>query len=616
MTEAAWVGLVLVLALGWAATVLAWRAQRRRDADAVRTARERIGLLTEAIDRADAAIVIYDRDDRLVHASQVFRDLYAPAADRIVPGRTFREMLDDVVAAGLVPGDGEVVQRWARSRLHMHDEGGTYVRRFGDGHWRRITDQRLADGSRLGFSVDVTDLIEQGQALQAAQAAAQQARQRLADAIEALPAGFQLFDADDRLVMSNQVLRDIFPRIADLLAEPGHTFDELVRANVAAGALHDVTSSNVDEWLARRHAQRRQPINHLLYRTGSRWLRTVERRTEEGWLVGIVLDVTEAIEQREAAEAARARLQDAIDALPDGFALYDREDRLVICNSHYRRQYRASAPAIIVGNTFEAILRYGLARGQYPQAAGRDADWLRERLHRHRHPGEPLTQELPGNRWVRIDERPTRDGGVAGVSTDVTELVLREQALQRSNAELDAARQRLERLSDTDGLTEIANRRQFDRRLREEWQRARRHARPLALLMIDVDHFKRYNGAHGHPQGDDCLRRVAAALSTAVQRASDLVARYGGEEFVVLLPDTDADGQARIGAACLAAVDAAAIPHGDSPVAAHVTVSIGAAGVADPSQGGTPEALLRAADAAMFEAKRQGRHRVGQAPPI
>ena len=219
-----------------------------------------------------------------------------------------------------------------------------YTRQMADGRWRHITDQRLADGSRLGFSIDVTDLVHKSQALEQARAELQLAHERLEDAIEALPAGFELYDADDRLIMSNQVLRDMFPRVADLLARPGLTFDEIVRANVAAGSLAGVDAGNIEGWLTQRRAQRALPTNHTMVRAGAMWLRTIERRTRDGGLVGVRVDVTETVEQREAAEAARARLQDAIDALPDGFALYDREDRLVICNANYRDVYRDMAP--------------------------------------------------------------------------------------------------------------------------------------------------------------------------------------------------------------------------------------------------------------------------------
>nr|MCU0814107.1 diguanylate cyclase [Burkholderiaceae bacterium] len=376
----------------------------------------------------------------------------------------------------------------------------------------------------------------------------------------------------------------------------------------AAGALR--TPEPFDTWLPKRLAQRRQhpstPVLHQI--DDGRWVRGFEMPTPDGGLVGVRLDVSELVQQQSRAEAATRQLQEAIDALPDGFALYDADDRLAVFNRRYRELYAASAPAIRVGATFEEILRHGLAHGQYPDAAGHEDDWLAERLYRHRNPGPPQLQQLPGNRWLRIDERRTADGGLAGVRTDVTELVQREQELQRLNARLDELNAQLTQLSDTDALTGVANRRQFDRRLAEEWARAARHAAPLSLLLVDVDHFKRFNDARGHPRGDECLRALAQALHGCARRATDVVARYGGEEFAVLLPYADAREAHALAEHCLAAVDALHVEHGDSPVGPHVTISVGVATTVPTLMDG-PGSLLRDADRALYRAKQAGRHR-------
>jgi len=349
------------------------------------------------------------------------------------------------------------------------------------------------------------------------------------------------------------------------------------------------------------------------------WRRITESRLPDGGILAFSIDITEQVHKSEdlddalrALEAASTRLRDAIEALPEGFALYDPDDRLVACNEHYREIYPAKAEAITLGARFEDLLRIGIARGQYPQAEGREEAWIAERLHRHRNPGPPLIQELPGDRWLRIDERRTRDGGVAGVRTDVTEMVRRERALTELNARLDEANLRLELLSDTDGLTALANRRHFDRRLAEEWSRLARHGgKPLTLMLLDVDHFKLYNDHHGHLAGDDCLGRIARVLVGCARRPADLVARFGGEEFALLLPQTDAAGARVQVQRCLDAIESAAIPHGHSPTGAHVTLSIGVA-VADAADVAAPkgqESLIHRADDALYQAKALGRRR-------
>lgn len=181
--------------------------------------------------------------------------------------------------------------------------------------------------------------------------------------------------------------------------------------------------------------------------------------------------------------------------------------------------------------------------------------------------------------------------------------------IRRETENLAAANLELRRLSNSDGLTGIANRRLFEEFLAQEWQRAVRQRQALVLIMIDVDHFKYYNDTYGHQAGDDCLRRLADVLRANVKRTTDLVARYGGEEFVAVLPDTGADGAAEVAERLRIAVAALAIPHAASPVSGVVTVSLGAAAML-PAPGVSPAAIVAMADQAMYQAKQQGRNRV------
>lgn len=173
---------------------------------------------------------------------------------------------------------------------------------------------------------------------------------------------------------------------------------------------------------------------------------------------------------------------------------------------------------------------------------------------------------------------------------------------------LDTANHELKRLSASDGLTGIANRRFFDEYISREWRRARRSATSIAMLMCDVDHFKLYNDTYGHQAGDDCLRQVANAIASNLERASDIAARYGGEEFAVILPETAIGGTLFVAEKIRHAIHQLNIPHSASQLG-RVTLSIGIA-AATPDADNSFEDLIKAADQALYKAKDDGRDRV------
>ena len=180
--------------------------------------------------------------------------------------------------------------------------------------------------------------------------------------------------------------------------------------------------------------------------------------------------------------------------------------------------------------------------------------------------------------------------------------------LSERTQQLHIANTLLEELATIDGLTNVANRRRLDLYLQQEWQRATRAQTTISMLLLDVDDFKRFNDTYGHQAGDDCLRAVADVLRALALRGADLPARFGGEEFAVVLPETPADGARVVADSIREAIAALAIPHPDSTVAGHVTVSVGVAS-AQPGQGATTAGLIAACDRALYRAKQMGRNR-------
>lgn len=206
--------------------------------------------------------------------------------------------------------------------------------------------------------------------------------------------------------------------------------------------------------------------------------------------------------------------------------------------------------------------------------------------------------------WVRDVVHVVRKNGVTtelvGFIFDISERKIMEDKLIILN-------KKLEQLSFQDGLTSIANRRSFDQTLTTEWQHARRNQQPISLIIADIDCFKAYNDYYGHLQGDDCLVKVAHALSQAPMRVTDLVARYGGEEFVILLPNTTATAAIEIAERCRNIVFAQQIEHAMSSVSDVVTVSIGVSTIIPTTD--TEQSLLFAtADKMLYQAKENGRN--------
>lgn len=189
-------------------------------------------------------------------------------------------------------------------------------------------------------------------------------------------------------------------------------------------------------------------------------------------------------------------------------------------------------------------------------------------------------------------------------------------ALKKTEDELRAQKLKAEDMADKlltlssqDGLTGVANRRSFDQTLAREWGRLGREARPLALILCDIDYFKAYNDRYGHQKGDHCLMRVAATLEEYARRGGDLAARYGGEEFAVILSNTDLDGARALAEQMRQAVEQLRIRHESSAAGGFVTVSFGVAALV-PQRGLNSANLISLADRALYAAKQAGRNRV------
>jgi diguanylate cyclase (GGDEF)-like protein len=268
-------------------------------------------------------------------------------------------------------------------------------------------------------------------------------------------------------------------------------------------------------------------------------------------------------------------------------------DGLEVCRRLKRNAATSRMPVIFISaldDVFEKVRAFGAGGADYVTKPFQPAEVLAR-----------VENQLGMARMRRELEEKNRE--LEGLYRD----------LERTNEELARANTLLASLSYLDGLTGIPNRRHLHAVLEREWRRCTRGGLSLSVMMIDIDEFKLLNDSLGHPAGDACLTRVAAAITSALRRGGDLAARYGGEEFCAVLPDTDAAGAAARAEEVRARVEALAIPNVGSAFGV-VTVSVGVASDV-PGEDSGPDALLTAADEALYRAKRAGRNRAAYAPP-
>jgi diguanylate cyclase (GGDEF)-like protein len=313
------------------------------------------------------------------------------------------------------------------------------------------------------------------------------------------------------------------------------------------------------------------------------------------------------------------KFYDSFDVGPTGTIILAIDDGTLL----YRRPFKADMVGSDIGKgpIFQMYKRSGRA-GTAMLVSKIDGI---ERLYSYRHlDGFPLLvasaqskQEILAGWWLAVIKTScVVIFAIALLAWGGRRMVLQIRVREALDAELRSARASVElhnislrALADSDGLTGLANRRLFDEALEREVGRARRSGAPFAMILTDVDFFKKYNDRYGHVAGDACLRRVAGAIATGARRPADLAARYGGEEFALILPDTDLDGAMAVTEFIRAAVAELGIEHADSR-SGRVTLSLGVvAGYPADEPEHTPCAWVEAADAALYEAKAAGRNR-------
>ncbi|HEY7245003.1 MAG TPA: PAS-domain containing protein [Xanthobacteraceae bacterium] len=581
-------GIGLLAAAAFGATAVAWLWYRRCRALLleVQGLREKTLQLDRAVSNITQGLIVFDAQADLVLCNERYRDMYGLRPEMVRPGTPLRSLVLHRKQTGNFRGDAD---GYCADILADVGTGKTTAKtvELDDGRIISLINQPLPGGAWVSTHQDVTDLHQ-------AQRQAQQSHARLAAVIEAMPAGLILYDNEDRVVLWNRCYSEMHRAVSDLRMK-GVRFADILRAAVARGVAPEDAVGREEAWISARLATQAAPqhISEHHYPDG-RWLRIQSCRTADGGSVGIHVDITELKRREEELNVQNMRFEAALQNMSQGLAMFDRDQRLVICNDQFVQVYGLPTQVARPGTLLEEILKYRVASGSL-RAPDRK-DFIQSRLGVVR-AGEPadMIVELSDGRRVAVGHRPMPDGGWVSTHEDITESWRIQEQISH--------------LARHDALTGLPNRLLFHEFMTGALARAHR-GEIVALHCIDLDQFKGINDVLGHVAGDALLAQVAARLRDCV-REVDLVARFGGDEFAVVQAGLQRQEDADVLANRIVRVLSQPYVIDGNPASISASIGISVA----PADGVDTNELLRKADIAMYRSKADGRHGVRHFSP-
>jgi len=393
-------------------------AAQRRAEQAVRKGEER---LRAAIDSLQEGFALYDADDRLVAFNEKYRRMNPAVTEIKKRGGTFEDVVRSYVARGSIPAALGREAAFIRERLELHRAfKDPIVSRFSDGKWYLIDEARTPEGGTALSVVDITDLKRAEGALRKSEAL-------FRAVVNHSPTKIHIKDVEGRYTLINKEAEKLFGVTDE--AGRGKTSYDLFPKDVAdAFMAHDravIESSQAVE-----------NEEEFTIEDGVHTFLTVKFPIFDLDGVAAVGAIGTDITERKRAEDTVRRLAAAIEGLTENFALYGPDDRLIMCNRNYRELNAPIAEATKPGVTFEEHARAMAKHGLAPMARGREDEWVRKRMERHRNPGEAFEVARQDGRWLLVREQRMADGSTATIATDITERKRAEEALRESEARL------------------------------------------------------------------------------------------------------------------------------------------------------------------------------------
>ncbi|GEN57203.1 hypothetical protein GCM10012290_18750 [Halolactibacillus alkaliphilus] len=325
--------------------------------------------------------------------------------------------------------------------------------------------------------------------------------------------------------------------------------------------------------------------------------------------ISVIRDITKRREVEQALMESEEQYRSILNASPDDITITDLEGYILMISPAAKQMfgYEESFNQFVGMHILDFIVPEDVERAKaniqkmYHDGASRPNEY-----HGVRQDGSTFDIEVNSGFVRNPNGEPIR---MVFIVRDITERKIADQQIQALVQQLEIEKNTAQLHAMTDSLTGLSNRRYFDLVLKTEFYRLRRSKMALSLIMLDIDHFKKFNDTYGHLNGDECLKKIGDTLRAIVGRTTDTVARFGGEEFIVILPETDAHGAINVAERIRSGVESLKINHSASDTAPYVTVSLGVVSV-NPSNVISPKHIVETADKALYAAKNNGRNRM------